>query len=103
MAQQHGWFYSLSSGKNSLGLCALLYNPALPYLMSNKYYLLPYLKKTVAFMRFVLGGQDDVIKTDNLNFLAQNGNPQTDYDITIKGGVHQIPIDIFERNKRKPF
>jgi hypothetical protein len=43
--------------------------------------------KNSSFMRFVLGGQDDVIKAkDNLNFFMQNSNPQTDYDITIKRG-----------------
>jgi predicted esterase YcpF (UPF0227 family) len=91
---------------NSLGLCALLYNPALPYRNDVEQIIptaLP--KKNSAFMRFVLGGQDDVIKAkDNLNFLAQNSNPQTDYDITIKGELaHQIPIDIFEQETKAFF
>jgi predicted esterase YcpF (UPF0227 family) len=90
----------------SLGLCALLYNPALPYRNDVEQIIptaLP--KKNSAFMRFVLGGQDDIIKAkDNLNFLAQNSNPQTDYDITIKGELaHQIPIDIFEQETKAFF
>jgi hypothetical protein len=36
--------------------------------------------------------------------LAQNSNPQTDYDITIKRELaHQIPIDIFEQETKAFF
>jgi hypothetical protein len=50
-------------------------------------------------MRLVLGAQDEVIKAkDNLNFLAQNTNPTTDYHISITRELaHQIPIEIFEQ------
>jgi predicted esterase YcpF (UPF0227 family) len=91
---------------NSLGICALLYNPALPYRNDVEQIIPATLPiKNSSFMRIVLGAQDDVIKAkDNLNFLAQNTNPQTDYDITIKRELaHQIPIDIFEQETQAFF
>jgi len=91
---------------NSLGICALLYNPALPY-RNDIEQIVP---KTLpinnsAFMRVVLGAQDDVIiAKDNLNYLAQHSNLKTDYDITIKRGLaHQIPIDVFEQETKAFF
>jgi predicted esterase YcpF (UPF0227 family) len=91
---------------NSLGICALLYNPALPYRNDVEQITpitLPINKSS--FMRFVLGGQDDVIKAkDNLNYLAQHSNPTTDYIITIKRDLaHQIPIDVFEQETKAFF
>lgn len=91
---------------NSLGLCALLYNPALPYRNGIEQIIPATLPNSnSAFIRIVLGAQDDIIKAkDNLNFLAQNSNPQTDYDITIKRGLaHQIPIDVFEQETKAFF
>jgi predicted esterase YcpF (UPF0227 family) len=91
---------------NSLGICALLYNPALPYRNDVEQIIPATIPiKNSSFMRIVLGAQDDVIKAkDNLNFLAQNTNPQTDYDITIKRELaHQIPIDIFEQETQAFF
>jgi predicted esterase YcpF (UPF0227 family) len=91
---------------NSLGICALLYNPALPYRNDVEQIIPATIPiKNSSFMRIVLGAQDDVIKAkDNLKFLAQNTNPQTDYDITIKRELaHQIPIDIFEQETQAFF
>jgi hypothetical protein len=91
---------------NSLGICALLYNPALPYRSDIKQIIPTSLPiKNSPFMRFVLGSQDEVIKAkDNLIFLAQNTSPKTDYDITIKGELaHQIPIGIFEQETKAFF
>lgn len=83
---------------NSLGICALLFNPALPYRNSVKQ-IIPtdLLLKESPLMRIVLGGQDDIIKAkDNLAFLAQNCNSKTDYAIAIKNDLaHQIPVDVF--------
>jgi hypothetical protein len=88
---------------NSLGLCALHCTilPCPTAMMSDKY-LLPYLKKQ--FIHAIcFGWPDDVIKAkDNLNFLAQNSNPQTDYDITIKGWRIKFLL-IFSNKKQKPF
>jgi len=91
---------------NSLGICALLYNPALPY-RNDIEQIVP---KTLpinnsAFMRVVLGAQDDVIKAkDNLVYLAEHSNPETDYDISIKKDLaHQIPIDVFEQEAKAFF
>jgi predicted esterase YcpF (UPF0227 family) len=91
---------------NSLGVCALLYNPALPYRNDIEQIIpatLPY--NNSAFIRIVLGAQDDIIKAkDNLNYLAQHSNPKTDYDISIKRGLaHQIPIDVFEQETKAFF
>ena len=83
---------------NSMGICALLYNPALPYRNSVKQIIPNDLDlKESPLMRIVLGGQDDIIKAkDNLAFLAQNCNPKTDYTIAIKNDLaHQIPVDVF--------
>jgi predicted esterase YcpF (UPF0227 family) len=85
---------------NSLGICALLYNPALPYRNAVEQIIPASLPiNNSAFMRIVLGAQDNIIKAkDNLNYLALHSNPTTDYVITIKKElVHQIPIEIFEQ------
>ena len=85
---------------NSLGVCALLYNPALPYRNAVEQIIPACLPiNNSAFMRIVLGAQDNIIKAkDNLNYLALHSNPTTDYVITIKKElVHQIPIEIFEQ------
>ncbi|SDX72253.1 YqiA/YcfP family alpha/beta fold hydrolase [Flavobacterium degerlachei] len=90
---------------NSLGICALLYNPALPYRNKIEQIIPSTLPiNNAPFMRIVLGAKDDVIKAkDNLNYLAQHSNPTTDYDIRIKKELeHQIPIGIFE-NETKAF
>jgi hypothetical protein len=91
---------------NSIGICALLYNPALPYRNDIEQIIpvtLPI--KNSTFMRIVLGGQDDVIKAkDNLTYLAEHSNPATDYDISIKRELaHQIPIDLFEQEAKAFF
>jgi predicted esterase YcpF (UPF0227 family) len=91
---------------HTLGICALLYNPALPYRNGIEQIIPTNLPiNNAAFMRIVLGAQDDIIiAKDNLNFLAKNSNPQTDYDITIKRGLaHQIPIDVFEQETKAFF
>jgi dienelactone hydrolase len=91
---------------NSLGICALLYNPALPYRNDIEQIIPATLPiNNSAFIRIVLGAQDDIIKAkDNLNYLAQHSNPKTDYDITIKRGLaHQIPIDVFEQETKAFF
>jgi hypothetical protein len=83
-----------------------LYNPALPYRNDIEQIIPATLCiKNSSFMRFVLGAQDDVVKAkDNLNFLAQNSNPQTDYNISIKRELaHQIPIEIFEQETKAFF
>lgn len=83
----------------SLGICAMLYNPALPYRSNIEQVIPSELKiKQSPLMRFVLGGQDDIIKAkDNLSFLSQNLDAQTDYTIVIKNDLaHQIPLDVFE-------
>ena len=91
---------------NSLGICALLFNPALPYRNSVKQ-IIPtdLLLKESPLMRIVLGGQDDIIKAkDNLAFLAQNCNSKTDYAIAIKNDLaHQIPVDVFEEEAKAFF
>lgn len=84
---------------NSLGICAMLYNPALPYrnsVVQNIPSDLP--KKRSPRMRIVLGGQDDVIKAkDNLAFLAQNFSELKECTIEIINELaHQIPVAIFE-------
>jgi dienelactone hydrolase len=91
---------------NSIGICALLYNPALPYrnsVVQNIPSDLP--KKHSPLMRIVLGGQDDVIKAkDNLAFLSQNCFKNTDYAILIKNDLaHQIPVDVFEEQTKAFF
>lgn len=85
---------------NSLGVCALLYNPALPYRNSVVQKIpsdLP--KKQSPLMRIVLGGQDDVIKAkDNLAFLSQNLSNLRDSRIELINELaHQIPVHIFEK------
>jgi hypothetical protein len=89
--------YHLAS---SLGIYALLYNPALPYrnsVVQNIPLDLP--KKRSPLMRIVLGGQDDVIKAkDNLAFLAQNFSDLKECTIQIINELaHQIPVAIFEK------
>jgi predicted esterase YcpF (UPF0227 family) len=85
---------------NSLGICAMLYNPALPYrnsVVQNIPSDLP--KKRSPLMRIVLGGQDDVIKAkDNLAFLSQNFSELKECTIEIINELaHQIPVAIFEK------
>ena len=84
---------------NSLGIRAMLYNPALPYrtnVEQNIPLALP--KDQCLEMRFVLGGLDDVIKAkDNLTFLAENYALERNYQIVIRKDLaHQIPIAVFE-------
>jgi predicted esterase YcpF (UPF0227 family) len=91
---------------NSLGICALLYNPALPYRNDIEQIIPTTLPiNNSAFMRFVLGAQDDIIKAkDNLNYLAQHSNPTTDYEISIKRDLaHQIPIEVFAHQTKAFF
>ncbi|WP_291097286.1 MULTISPECIES: YqiA/YcfP family alpha/beta fold hydrolase [unclassified Flavobacterium] len=91
---------------NSMGICALLYNPALPYRNSVEQIIPINLQlKESPLMRIILGGQDDIIKAkDNLVFLAQNCNPKTDYTIVIKNDLaHQIPVDVFEEETKAFF
>jgi hypothetical protein len=85
---------------NSFGVCALLYNPALPYrnnVIQNIPSDLP--KKRSPLMRIVLGGHDDVIKAkDNLVFLSQNFSELKECTIQIINELaHQIPVPIFEK------
>lgn len=84
---------------NSLGICALLYNPALPY-RNNVVQNIPIhlSKKHSPLMRIVLGGRDDVVNAkDNLAFLSQNFSDLKDCSIEIINALgHQIPVDIFE-------
>ena len=91
---------------NSLGICALLYNPALPY-RNNVEQIIPSSlpTKQSLLMRIVLGGQDDIIKAkDNLAFLAQNCNPKTDCTISTKSDLaHQIPVDVFKEETKAFF
>lgn len=84
---------------NILGVCSMLYNPALPYRNSIDQ-VIPYnlpIKKS-PLMRIVLGSQDSVIKAkDNLAFLAQNFMPEIDCNIVIRNDLaHQIPVEVFE-------
>lgn len=84
---------------NRIGVCALLYNPALPYrnsVVQNIATDLP--TKQSPLMRIVLGGQDEVIKAkDNLAFLSQNCSDLKDCSIEIVNELaHQIPVHIFE-------
>lgn len=84
---------------NSLGICALLYNPALPYRNSIEQLIPNNLQvRESPLMRIILGGQDEIIKAkDNLAFLSQNSKPNTDYTIVIKNDLaHQIPVDVFK-------
>jgi predicted esterase YcpF (UPF0227 family) len=87
---------------NSLGICALLYNPALPYRGSIEQIIPSNLPLNESkLIRIVLGGQDDIIKAkDNLAFLAQNCNPATDYTISLKSDLaHQIPLAVFKEKE----
>lgn len=84
---------------NMLGVCALLYNPALPYrnsVLQNIPSHLP--QKQSPLMRIVLGGQDDVIKAkDNLVFLSQNFSELKECTIEIINELaHQIPVAVFK-------
>lgn len=84
---------------NSFGICALLYNPALPYRNSIEQIIPNNLQlKESPLMQIILGGQDEIIKAkDNFAFLAQNCNPKTDYTIVIKNDLaHQIPVEVFK-------
>jgi uncharacterized protein len=91
---------------NSLSICALLYNPALPYRNKVQQLIPENLPiNNPAFMRIVLGGLDDVIKAnDNLQYLAQHKCPSTDYNISINSKLaHQIPMDVFEKETKHFF
>lgn len=84
---------------NTLGICALLYNPALPYrgtIIQKTPALFPV--KHAPLMRIVLGGQDTIIKAkDNLAYFSQNIIPNSDYSIVLRNDLaHQIPIEVFE-------
>lgn len=85
---------------NSLGICAMFDNPALPYrnsVVENIPSDLP--KKRSLHIRIVLGGLDDVIKAkDNLAFLAQNFSELKECTIQIVNELaHQIPVAVFEK------
>lgn len=91
---------------NSLSICALLFNPALPYRNTIEQIVpinIPINQSL--FMRIVLGGQDIIIKAkDNLAFFAQNVAAKTDYAIMIKSDLaHQIPVDVFEEETKAFF
>ena len=91
---------------NSLGICTLLYNPALPYRNSIEQIIPNNLKvRESPLMRIILGGQDEIIKAkDNLAFLSQNSKPNTDYTIVIKNDLaHQIPVDVFKEETKAFF
>jgi predicted esterase YcpF (UPF0227 family) len=91
---------------NSLGISALLYNPALPYRKEIKQIIPSTLPTNPSpFMRIVMGAKDDTIKArDNLAFIAQNTNSRTDYHISIKRELaHQIPLDIFDQETKAFF
>jgi predicted esterase YcpF (UPF0227 family) len=91
---------------NSMGICSLLYNPALPYRNNIEQTIPSSLPENQSLlMRIVLGGHDDIIKAnDNLDFLAQNYNQKTDYTIVIKNDLaHQIPVDVFEEETKAFF
>lgn len=91
---------------NNLGICALLYNPALPYRNSIEQIIPNNLQvRESPLMRIILGGQDEIIKAkDNLAFLSQNSKPNTDYTIVIKNDLaHQIPVDVFKEETKAFF
>jgi dienelactone hydrolase len=91
---------------NSLGLCTLLYNPALPY-RNDVVQNIPsdLIKKESPLMRIVLGGQDDIIKAkDNLAFLSQNFSNLKECTIEIINELaHQIPVAVFEEQTKAFF
>ena len=82
----------------------LIFNPALPYTSVSQ--TIPgNLHQRNQFLQVVLGRQDDVIKLhDNLRFLEQNINAETDASVHIinKAG-HRIPIEIFEAELKSFF
>ncbi|CAM3007650.1 YqiA/YcfP family alpha/beta fold hydrolase [Flavobacterium frigoris] len=91
---------------NNLGVGALLYNPALPYIGTIEQIVPVNIAMNQSlFMRIVLGGQDTVIKAkDNLTFFAQNIAAKTDYTIAIKKDLaHQIPVAVFEEETKSFF
>jgi hypothetical protein len=91
---------------NSLGVGALLYNPALPYRGTIEQIVpVNIVMNQSLFMRIVLGGQDTVIKpNDNLTFFGQNITAKTDYTIAIKKDLaHQIPVAVFEEETKAFF
>ena len=91
---------------NSLGVCALLYNPALPYRNTIEQIVPVSIPINQSLhMRIVLGGQDTIIKAkDNLAFFAQNVAAKTDYAISIISDLaHQIPVDVFEEETKAFF
>ncbi|GEM56212.1 hypothetical protein B0A58_09210 [Flavobacterium branchiophilum NBRC 15030 = ATCC 35035] len=83
----------------SLGVRAMLYNPALPYRTGIEQ-LVPEImaKNPLADLRIVLGGLDDIIQSkDNLTFLAANYDFERNYQIVIRKELgHQIPKAVFE-------
>lgn len=82
---------------NMLGLQSMFYNPALPNRSIEQIIPSHLAKNHPSIMRFVLGGQDTVIKAiDNLVFLSQNITDKTDYAIILEHDLgHQIPIEVF--------
>lgn len=83
----------------SMGVRAMLYNPALPYRTSIEQFVPEIVAKNpLSDLRIVLGGLDDVIKAkDNLAFLAENYDFERNYQIVIRKELgHQIPIAVFE-------
>lgn len=83
----------------SLGVRAMLYNPALPYRTSIEQFVPEIVAKNpLSDLRIVLGGLDDVIKAkDNLAFLAENYDFERNYQIVIRKELgHQITIAVFE-------
>ena len=83
----------------SLGVRAMLYNPALPYRTSIEQFVPEIIAKNpLADLRIVLGGLDDIIRAkDNLTFLAANYAFDRNYQIVIRKELgHQIPIAVFE-------
>ena len=87
---------------NILGVCALLYNPALPYRSAEQIIPVNLPIKQSLLMRIVLGGYDPIIKAkDNLIFLSQYYNEKTSYSIIIKNDLaHRIPIEVFEEETK---
>jgi hypothetical protein len=90
------WGFGLSSGKQSRHLCLVIQSSTTYIIEQTIPATLPI--NNSAFIRFVLGAQDDIIKTKTT--IWHNSNPKTDYDITIKRLAHQIPIDVFEQETK---
>lgn len=85
---------------NSLGVRAMLYNPALPYRTSIEQFVPEIVAKhPLVNLRIVLGGLDNVIMAkDNLTFFAENYDFERNYQIIIRKELgHQIPTAVFEK------